>query len=361
MKFDYVIGNPPYQEEAENKSKTNGQAPRKNIFHYFQIQADKIAKEGSVLVYPGARWMHQSGKGLKQFGHDQMNDEHLSRLEYYPDSSDLFSNTSISDGISIVSKKMKKTSHDFQYIYDKNGKRDVVKMANPGEDIIPLNPKDFSVSKKIEDFVSGHSDIFYLHDFILSRSLFNVESDFVEKNPASVREFIEGDDVDYSKEIKLFTNNKAGAAGRSMWFVCQRSEITTNEKYIDEWQVVVSSAHAGGQEGRDNQLSIVDNHSAFGRARVALSSFKSEEEARNFYNYCKSMIIKYAFLMTDEALSSLGKKVPHFDTYSSDNKYIDFSKDIDTQLAELIGFTKEEMDYISMIINDNGPKGKEKA
>ena len=34
MKFDYVIGNPPYQEEVENKSEINGQATRKNIFHY---------------------------------------------------------------------------------------------------------------------------------------------------------------------------------------------------------------------------------------------------------------------------------------------------------------------------------------
>ena len=62
--------------------------------------------------------------------------------------------------------------------------------------------------------------------------------------------------------------------------------------------------------------------------------------------------------MTDEALSSLGKKVPHFQSYKT-NKYIDFDKDIDEQLANLIGFSESEMDYIVETINNNGPKVKE--
>ena len=42
--FDFVIGNPPYQmETAElNKDSTNKQTPKKNVFHLFQIAADKI-------------------------------------------------------------------------------------------------------------------------------------------------------------------------------------------------------------------------------------------------------------------------------------------------------------------------------
>ena len=302
--------------------------------------------------------MHRSGKGLKQFGYEQINDCHLSKLEYYPDSSELFTNTSIPDGITIVSKKMNKKDDTFQYVYENRGETNTVNIKCPGEDILPLNPNDFIITQKIERFVTDNH-LNYLHDSILPRSLFNIESDFVEKNPSSVRKYNEGDYFDKNKEIKLFTNDKAGAAGRSMWFICPKKEIKTNTRYISEWQVVVSSAHAGGQEGRDNQLSIIDNYSAFGRARVALASFETEKEAVNFFNYIKTNIIKYAFLMTDEALSSLGKKVPCFDSYLSDNQFIDFEKDIDTQLVSLMGLSNSEYKYIIDIVRKNGPKGKE--
>ena len=114
MKFDFVIGNPPYQEEAESESLTNGQKPRKNIFHHFQIAADKIAKEGSVLIYPGGRWMHQSGKGLQQFGKTLINDPSLASVEFYPSSKEVFGTAAdIADGITIVSKRHNKKPPGF--------------------------------------------------------------------------------------------------------------------------------------------------------------------------------------------------------------------------------------------------------
>ena len=244
MKFDFVIGNPPYQEESENKSKTNGQAPRKNIFHYFQIQADEVAQTSSVLIYPGGRWMHQSGKGLKQFGKELINDSRLSTVEFYPDAKDIFGSAAdLADGVTIVTKNHDKTTGGFNYVYCRNGNKKRVLADNPGDELFPLNPNDLSITEKIKKFVNKYN-IGYLHDAILPRSLFGIESDFVEKNPEEVRLYTGYSKINYDKEIKLFTNDKAGKAGRAKWYIADRSVIEHNAEYIDEYQVVVSSANA---------------------------------------------------------------------------------------------------------------------
>jgi len=93
-------------------------------------------------------------------------------------------------------------------------------------------------------------------------------------------------------------------------------------------------------------LEIIDNQSAFGRSRVALSSFETKQEAENFYHYVKSYIIRYAFLMTDEALTTLALKVPDMSDYTSDNKLIDWSQDIDSQLQKLMSLSDTEFEYI---------------
>ena len=161
----------------------------------------------------------------------------------------------------------------------------------------------------------------------------------------------DGKNIDYNKdEIKLFTNDKAGKAGRATWFVANKDVITNNPEYIEKWQGVVSSANAGGQK-RDNQIAIMDNHSAFGRARLALRSFCTCEEAENFYKYANTYLIKYMFLLTDEALSSLGKEVPDIENYKSNNGYIDFKRDIDEQLFEIFELSVDEVSYIKSVVD----------
>ena len=126
-----------------------------------------------------------------------------------------------------------------------------------------------------------------MHDAILPRSLFSIESDFVEKNPMLVIDYHEGDNYDPESEIKLFTNDKAGKSGRAKWYIANKDVITTGREHLNRWKVIVSSANAGGQK-RSNQIAIVDNHSAFGRSRVALKTFATEQEAKNFFKYATS-------------------------------------------------------------------------
>lgn len=351
MEFDAVVGNPPYQlEVAKKQSETNGQAPRKSIFHYFQMAADEISAGYVSLIYPGIRWIHRSGKDMAEFGLAQINDPHLARLDFYPNSQDVFTSVAIADGISIVCKDMYKTVPGFVYVYHKGGEAVKTKMANPGTELMSLNPKDDSITRKVRAFMKAHA-LSTLFERIMPRSLFGIESDFVEKNPRVVKPY--NDKVPLAAdEIKLFTNDRAGKAGRAQWYVAKRSVIRPeNRKYIDEWQVIVSSANAGGQK-RDWQLAVCDNHSAFGRARVGLSSFKNSAEAEHFFAYCKTYLVRFLFLMTDESLTSLAKAVPDFRDYSYGNGMLDFTRDLNTQLYALIGLTKSEQQCVEKTVKD---------
>lgn len=184
-----------------------------------------------------------------------------------------------------------------------------------------------------------------LHDTILPRSLFSIESDFVEKNPMIVREYHEGDNFDPESEIKLFTNDKAGKSGRARWYIANKNIIITGLEHLNKWKVIVSSANAGGQK-RSNQIAIVDNHSAFGRSRVALKTFATEQEAKNFFKYATSEIIRFAFLLTDESLTSLAKKVPNLLDYSDTNGIIDYNGDVN----KLFGIDDKNQQYIREVL-----------
>lgn len=99
-------------------------------------------------------------------------------------------------------------------------------------------------------------------------------------------------------------------------------------------------------------MELIEKGEAFGRARVALRSFNTHSEALNFFNYLNTYIAKYAFLMTGDALTSLGKLVPDLENYKNDNNIINFSEELDEQLFKLLKLTKEEKSYVIDIITN---------
>ena len=243
-------------------------------------------------------------------------------------------------------KDSQKESKGFKYIYSKGGEEVSIYADNPGEKLFPLNPLDDKIVHCLESMISKYA---CLHESVLSQKLFSIESDFVEKNPNLVREYNEDESFDPETEIKLFTNDKAGKSGRARWYIANKDVITTGVEYLDRWKVIVSSANAGGQK-RSNQIAIVDNHSAFGRSRVALKTFATKQEAKNFFKYATSEIIRFAFLLTDESLTSLAKKVPDLLDYSDNNGLIDYSGNVNEQLYSLFGIDEKNQQHIKEVL-----------
>lgn len=349
MKFNAIVGNPPYQETTAVPSDVNGMAPSKSIFQYFQLAADKLSSGYTSLIYPGVRWIHRSGKGMEDFGLYQINDVKMERLDFYPHSSDIFKQVDIVDGITIVFKNVNKKTDGFNYFYHNGLETKEAFINKPGKRLIALNPDDDGVLVKVET-VSTDKKFDYLCDSVMARSLFGIESDFVEKNPEKVTQCNKNDAVDPTKKVKLLANDKAGTAGRSTWYITDRANIKHGTKYINKWKVVVSSANAGGQK-RDNQIEVLDDCSVFGRSRVALKILDTKEEAINFHNYCNAYLIRWLFLMSSEALTALGKKVPDIKDYSFSNRLIDFTEDLNEELFKLFGLNEIEKQYVMDKIN----------
>ena len=326
-----IIGNPPYQVVVAQKETANGQKRSSSVFQYFQELSDQLQPRYSSLIYPAVRWIHRSGKGMLNFGLKQINDPHLARLHFYPNSNEVFREVDITDGLSVVFKDREKNTMGFDYLYTQNGVTRSVRAQAPGEDMFVLDPEAATIGENIRRITAQR--FAFLHDAVLSQKLFSIESDFVERNPDQVRPYEEGD-VLAADEIKLLTNDKAGSGGRARWYSAKEDVITTGKEYIRRWKVVVSSAHPGGHS-RSNQLEVLDDRSAFGRSRVALKTFATEREARNFFAYCQTDFIRYTFLLTDESLSSLAKMVPDLLDYSDDNGVIDYAGDVNAQLYAL--------------------------
>ena len=94
MKFDFIIGNPPYQEDYNGDS--NGANP---IYHKFIDGAREVADKG-CLIHPG-RFLYNVGKTPKPWNKKILHDKHFKILQYWPQSSDMFSNVDIKGGIVI--------------------------------------------------------------------------------------------------------------------------------------------------------------------------------------------------------------------------------------------------------------------
>lgn len=93
MKFDFAIGNPPYQETQEGTSDNP-------IYNCFMDVAYEIA-EKVELITP-ARFLFDAGKTPKVWNEKMLEDEHL-KVEYYEqDSSKVFSNTDIKGGVAVT-------------------------------------------------------------------------------------------------------------------------------------------------------------------------------------------------------------------------------------------------------------------
>ena len=95
MKFDVIIGNPPYQEETASDS-----TRKPPIFNFFMDEAYKCADKVELIT--PARFLFNAGYTSSQWNNKMLSDPHLKVLLYESISGKIFQNTLIEGGIVVT-------------------------------------------------------------------------------------------------------------------------------------------------------------------------------------------------------------------------------------------------------------------
>ncbi len=171
MKFDFVIGNPPYQDETIGDNK--GFAPP--VYHKFLENAYKI---GDVveMIHP-ARFLFNGGSTPKQWNEKMLQDPHLKVLYFEQDSSKVFSNTDIKGGVVI-------THHDKAKDYGSIGTFTAYDELN-------------TILKKVKNHVAFSS----FSNIVVTRTAYRLTDKMHDDHPEAIGQLSNGHAYDMSTNI----------------------------------------------------------------------------------------------------------------------------------------------------------------
>lgn len=332
FKFDVIIGNPPYQEEAKGDST---QTPP--IYHLFMEEAYKIAPIVSFIT--PARFLFNAGATPKKWNQKMLNDPHFKVIDYIQDSSVVFPTTDIKGGVAISYRDKQHTFYPVKVFTAfselNNIFRKVSEQLDKGLDEIMYGQNTYKFTKRIHE---EHPDVVNKlskgHENDLTTSVFERLPDIFVSNKL---------DKNYIGIIGR-ENNK-----RVIKYV--KKEYIIEHENLDKFKVILPKANGSGALGEVLATPLIGKP-LIGHTQsfISIGKFDTEDVANNVLKYIKS---KFARVMlgvlkiTQDNPPAKWKYVPIQDF--TNNSDIDWSKsiaEIDQQLYRKYGLSADEIQFI---------------
>lgn len=341
MKFDFVIGNPPYQEDIKKK----GDRPNP-IYDRFMDASFEIGNK-VCLIHP-SRFLFNAGQTPKLWNEKMLKDSHFKIIDYWSDATKVFPSTEIKGGVAISYRDVSKNFGAIEVFTAYTELNKIVKKV--------LNVVDKGLK---------------LDSIIASQGLYRFSELFFEEHPESKSIIGSGTGNKIVSSVMekmpdVFLDNKIeevecvrflGRVNNQRTYKYIKREYLIENRYIDTYNLFIPEANNSGKFG-ETLTEPTLGYPGDGSSDTFLSAgcFSSEIEPLNLSKYFKTKFFR-ALLgvkkVTHHCPPTVWSMIP-LQNFTPDSD-IDWSvsvADIDKQLYKKYGLSPEEIEFIETHVKE---------
>ncbi len=333
MKFDYVIGNPPYQEETDSDS-----TRMPPVYNLFMDESYKVAHKVELIT--PARFLFNAGYTPKSWNEKILNDEHFKVLMYEVDSAKFFPNIDIKGGVAITYRDARQVFGAIGTFTKYPELNAILKKVKAETEIyldtIIASPLNYSLTELMK---SEHPDLI---DRLRTSAFTTLAPIFYEAKPMDGRKYI---------ALTGLLNGK-----RAERFV-RKDYIKDGSAMLDKYNLLLPKAIGSGAFGEQLSSEIIaEPGMGYTQTFIGIGKFDTRQEAIYASRYVKTKFARAmlgVLKITQDCPAPKWKYVPLQDfTAHSD---IDWSKsvaEIDQQLYRKYDLTADEIEFIETHVKE---------